>query len=136
MREKSQTLDNIDLRLRQNHNNLMLKRLNKLKNMAAMVNNKSPLSRLTILQEKVNNVYKSVNRVIEEKLKSKRNTLERFSKNIQILSPLSILDRGYAIIINNKGLALKSSSETDKGEKLKARLSKGSLDIEVKNVKN
>ena len=136
LREKSQTLDNIDLRLRQNHNNLMLKRLNKLKNMAAMVNNKSPLSRLTILQEKVNNVYKSVNRVIEEKLKSKRNTLERFSKNIQILNPLSILDRGYAIIINNKGLALKSSSETDKGEKLKARLSKGSIDIEVKNVKN
>ena len=81
-------------------------------------------------------MYKSVNRGIEEKLKSKRNTLERLSKNIQILSPLSILDRGYAIIINNKGLALKSSSETDKGEKLKARLSKGSIDIEVKNVKN
>ena len=136
LREKSQTLDNMDLRLRQNHNNLMLKRLNKLKNMAAMVNNKSPLSKLTILQEKVNNVYKSLNRGIEEKLKSKRNTLERLSKNIQILSPLSILDRGYAIIINNKGLALKSSSETDKGEKLKARLSKGSIDIEVKNVKN
>ena len=33
-------------------------------------------------------------------------------------------------------VSIKSSKETAKGEKLKARLSKGSIEIEVKNVQN
>ena len=55
-------------------------------------------------------------------------------KNIKILSPLSILDRGYAIVTNKKGEAIKSFSEVNKGEILKTRLNKGSLDVEV--IKN
>ena len=89
-----------------------------------------------MLQDKIESIYANINRGIQSKLKANRNFLEKLTKNINILSPLSILDRGYAIIMNNKGLALKSSKETAKGEKLKARLSKGSIEIEVKNVQN
>ena len=55
-------------------------------------------------------------------------------KNIEILSPLSILDRGYAIVTNKKGEAIKSFSDVSKGEVLKTRLNKGTLDVEV--IKN
>ena len=54
-------------------------------------------------------------------------------KNIEILNPLSILDRGYAIVMNKKGEAIKSTKKVAKGEKLKARLSDGLMDIEVLN---
>jgi hypothetical protein len=36
--------------------------------------------------------------------------------------------------MNKNGIALKSTQETSKGEKLKARLSSGSLDVEVKSI--
>ena len=63
-----------------------------------------------------------------------KNTLEKFLKNIEILSPLSILERGYAIVTNSKGEAVKSYDDVDKGEILKTRLNEGSLDVEV--IKN
>jgi exonuclease VII large subunit len=44
------------------------------------------------------------------------------------------LDRGYAIVTNDKGVALRSSKEVNKGEKLKTRLAKGSINVEVKNI--
>ena len=63
-----------------------------------------------------------------------KNLVNKLLKNIEILSPLSILDRGYAIVTNKKGEAIKSFSDVSKGEILKARLNKGSLDVEV--IKN
>ncbi len=134
LREKSQRLDIIDLRLHQKHKDLMLSKLNIVKDLDTRLNRRSPMTKLIMLQEKVKSLYKNLDRSIKEKLRTDQSILEKLGKNIQILSPLSILDRGYAIIVNNKGIALKSSKETTKGEKLNARLSKGTIDVEVKNV--
>ena len=136
LREKSQRLDIVDLKLHQHYKNLILNKINKIKDLDTRLNIKSPLTKLILLQDKIQSIYANINRGIQSKLKANQNFLEKLTKNINILSPLSILDRGYAIIMNNKGLALKSSKETAKGEKLKARLSKGSIEIEVKNVQN
>ena len=86
------------------------------------------------MKERINSLGVNLNRGVEEKLKSNQNLLEKLYKNIQILNPLSILDRGYAIIMNESGIALKSAQETSEGEKLKARLSSGSVDVIVKKV--
>ena len=75
-----------------------------------------------------------MNRGVKEKLKTNNNNLEKLYKNIKILNPLSILDRGYAIVTNDKGVALKSSKQVNNGEKLKARLSKGSIEVKVNKV--
>ena len=63
-----------------------------------------------------------------------KNLIDKLLKNIEILSPLSILDRGYAIVTNSKGEAIKSFKDVSKGEILKTRLNKGTLDVEV--IKN
>jgi exodeoxyribonuclease VII large subunit len=86
------------------------------------------------MKERINSLGVNLNRGVEEKLKSNQNLLEKLYKNIQILNPLSILDRGYAIIMNESGIALKAAQETSKGEKLKARLSSGSVDVIVKKI--
>ena len=59
-----------------------------------------------------------------------------FEKNLDILNPLSILERGYSIIQNKSGSSIKSISEVESGDILTARLNKGFLDIEVKNKKD
>ena len=67
-----------------------------------------------------------------EEFQSLKNNLDKLQKSIDILSPLSILDRGYSIILNRQGSAIKSSMDVNKGQNLKARLSKGTIDLEVK----
>ena len=92
---------------------------------------KNPITKLHLIEERIDLIFNNLHKLLNERLKIKRSLVEKLFKNIEILNPLSILDRGYAIILNNKGLAVKSSNEVANKEVLKARLSKGSLDIEV-----
>ena len=62
------------------------------------------------------------------------NQLTKFKRNLEILSPLSILDRGYAIVTNKNGKAIKSFKEVTKDELLRTRLSQGSIDVSVQDT--
>ena len=134
LREKYQRLDNIDIRLQQNQKSIMLNKTNEINILSSMLNNKNPLSRLLLIKEKIGSLLNDLNRGIQHKFKASNNYLDKLYKNIKILDPLSILDRGYAIVTNAKGVALKSSKVVNKGESLKARLAKGSMNVEVKNI--
>ena len=134
LREKYQRLDNIDIRLQQNQKSIMLNKTNEINILSSMLNNKNPLSRLLLIKEKIGSLLNDLNRGIQHKFKANNNHLDKLYKNIKILDPLSILDRGYAIVTNDKGVALRSSKEVNKGEKLKTRLAKGSINVEVKNI--
>jgi exodeoxyribonuclease VII large subunit len=78
--------------------------------------------------------------MIQKEIKSclNRNLIfvQEYEKNLEILNPLSILDRGYSIIQNQSGKSIKSNADVKIGENLIARLNKGFIDIEVKNKKD
>ena len=133
LREKSQHLDNLDLRIRQQKKLLISNNKNKLERLSDNLNNNNPISKLNLIHDKVNSLFDSLNRGISQKIQFNNNLLAKLYKNIEILNPLSILDRGYAIVMNKKGEAIKSTKKVAKGEKLKARLSDGLMDIEVLN---
>ena len=133
LREKSQHLDNLDLRIRQQKKLLISNNKNKLERLSDNLNNNNPISKLDLMHDKVNSLFDILNRGISQKIQFNNNLLAKLYKNIEILNPLSILDRGYAIVMNKKGEAIKSTKKVAKGEKLKARLSDGLMDIEVLN---
>ena len=133
LREKSQHLDNLDLKIRQQKKLLISNNKNKLERLSDNLNNNNPISKLDLMHDKVNSLFNNLNRGISQKIQFNINLLAKLYKNIEILNPLSILDRGYAIVMNKKGEAIKSTKKVAKGEKLKARLSDGLMDIEVLN---
>ena len=133
LRERSQHLDNLDLRITQQKKLLISNNKNKLERLSDNLNNNNPISKLNLINDKVNSLLDSLNRGISQKIQFNNNLLAKLYKNIEILNPLSILDRGYAIVMNKKGEAIKSTKKVAKGEKLKARLSDGLMDIEVLN---
>ena len=53
-----------------------------------------------------------------------------------MLNPLSILDRGYAIVQNSSGQAIKNSQEINKGEVVTTRLSSGRFESEIAGIKH
>ena len=134
LREKNQQLDNLDLRMQQQLKSIITNKKNQIEQIDSQIGYNNPIRRLDLIKNKLIQINGNLKRNINEKILLNKNTLEKFLKNIEILSPLSILERGYAIVTNSKGEAVKSYDDVDKGEILKTRLNEGSLDVEV--IKN
>ena len=132
LREKNQNLDNLDLRIQQQQEFILSKKRNKIEKIVSEINYNNPLAKLNLISNKINLLLKNLKRSTKEKLNKNHNTLDKLLKNIEILSPLAILDRGYAIVLNDKGKAIKSSKEVSEGDLLNTRLSKGIISVEVK----
>ena len=107
---------------------------NRIEKIDSQISLNNPIRKLDLIKNKLIQANERLHRNINEKIMLNKNLIDKLLKNIEILSPLSILDRGYAIVTNNKGEAIKSFSDVNKGEILKTRLNKGSLDVEV--IKN
>ena len=132
LREKSQKLDNIEILFQKYQQMILSSKKNLINDLNSELNHKNPITKLNNMTGKVDAFSEKLNFMLNQKINNKKNDLDKLQKSINILNPLSILDRGYSIILNKKGSAIKSSIEVNKGENLKARLSKGTIDIEVK----
>ena len=132
LREKSQKLDNIEILFQKYQQMILSNKKSFVNDLNSELNLKNPITKLNNMTGKVDAFSEKLNFMLNQKINNKKNELDKLQKSINILNPLSILDRGYSIILNKKGSAIKSSIEVNKGENLKARLSKGTIDIEVK----
>ena len=133
LREKSQNLDNLDLRIQQQQLMIISSKKGQIEKILTNINHNNPISKLQIISNKIDLHLINLKRNIKEKIFFKKNNIKELLKSIEMLNPLSILDRGYAIVLNEKGEAIKSYKQVDKGQTLTARLSKGTIDVEVKN---
>jgi len=61
--------------------------------------------------------------------------LARATTRIEALSPLAVLNRGYALVYSAEGSLLRSSSGTAPGQQIRARLAAGSLTATVLETK-
>jgi exodeoxyribonuclease VII large subunit len=62
--------------------------------------------------------------------------LERIDTALQSLSPLAILDRGYALVFDSQGKLLKKASSVHAGDQISARLSRGEIRAQVTSKKD
>jgi len=58
--------------------------------------------------------------------------LNQLAGQLEALSPLAILDRGYALVFDASGLLLKDADGVKAGDEISARLAKGSITATVK----
>lgn len=60
-----------------------------------------------------------------------RSRFQQLDRELRALSPVAILERGYALIFDSAGKLVKGSSQVDVGDEITARLAKGSLTARV-----
>jgi exodeoxyribonuclease VII large subunit len=60
-----------------------------------------------------------------------RSRLEQIERQLRALSPIAILDRGYALIFDGSGKLVKSSAQVEAGSEITARLAKGTVTARV-----
>lgn len=60
-----------------------------------------------------------------------RSRLEQLEHQVKALSPVAILERGYALIFDSSGKLVKSSSQVERGNDVSARLAHGSFTAKI-----
>ena len=60
-------------------------------------------------------------------------SVEQLSGQIEALSPLGILERGYALVFDASGKLLKDAAQVNPGDEISARLARGGIAATVKN---
>lgn len=63
----------------------------------------------------------------------KRSAFEQRERQLKALSPLSILERGYALVFDASGNLVKRSAQVERGERISARLAEGELSARVED---
>ncbi len=90
--------------------------------------------RLAAGRRRMETAHAAVVRTIETRLARRRSRLEQLAAQLAQLSPLRILDRGYAIVSNESGI-LKDAFAAPPGSRIHVRLAQGELDAAVVQLK-
>ncbi len=127
LKEQSQSLDNFELRLLRAIQSITTNTKQNFQILSNQVYQSSALQKFLIYKDQLNNNLKSLKVQQANLIEKRKLKLQSMSSNLKAVSPLAVLDRGYAIVMNNKGQALKSSKEVKVGDILKTRLADGEL---------
>ena len=84
-----------------------------------------------VLQGQTHTLIAAIQRV----LFARRARLERLTAQLQALSPLNILQRGYALVFDESGNLVNDAAHFQPGDALSARLARGTVSAIVKEIK-
>jgi exodeoxyribonuclease VII large subunit len=69
------------------------------------------------------------NQLLQNKIR-----IERMGRALEMLSPLAILERGYALVFDAAGQLVKDSTQVNPGDEISARLARGAIQATVKKT--
>ncbi len=73
---------------------------------------------------------------VRVKVAGDRARLEQLAAKLDALSPMKILDRGYALVFDGGGALIKDAAQLSAGQEISARVARGSFTAEVKHTKS
>ena len=131
LKEQSQSIDNVEIRLTNIMQSIMSGAKQNFQLAASQVYHSSALQRFDKHEDRLKNNLYSLNSQIKNLIDKKKLMLASFNSNLKAISPLAVLDRGYAIVMNENGQALKSSNDLKVGDSVTARLADGGFSANV-----
>jgi exodeoxyribonuclease VII large subunit len=73
--------------------------------------------------------------VMRTKLLQRRSRMEQLVAQLNALSPMAVLERGYALVFDASGKLVKDAAQVNAGDEISVRVSRGTLDAVVKKSK-
>ncbi len=128
------TLRLLTLRLTHSIRNVVLWKARRLTTLARMMEALSPENQIKIARETVGNLRKRLNHAISRQLEIKKMKLLEMEKQLRTLDPLSVLERGYAVVFTEGGKVADSVSKLSEGDTITILLKDGRAKAEVKGI--
>ncbi len=94
-----------------------------------------PLELIHPQQQYLDQVEKKLHKNVHYILKNYHTQLQHFIEKLQLLSPLSHLQRGYSIVMDKQGLPITSIHQTKQDEVVYIKMYDGALQVKIEEIK-
>jgi exodeoxyribonuclease VII large subunit len=135
MVQRSQRLDDLVHRLAANYRTLLYDYHRRLDVAAARVRHFDFRRSLAATRSQLDSGTETLIRAFRAHLAGNRSQLERLTAQLTALSPVKILDRGYALVFDSSGALVKDTAQLSSGAEISGRLARGSFTAQVKSTK-
>jgi exodeoxyribonuclease VII large subunit len=132
LHRKAQHLDDLVARLELAITTRIRRRQKFIADHTASVLRHDPRQALAAARERLQANHNHLHRGMEQLLHAQANTLSSLDARLHSLSPLAVLDRGYALVLNTEGSVVRSACQLKTGDTLTTRLAEGSFTSRVK----
>ncbi len=132
---QSQRVDELDMRLTRSMSALLEKLKAREQTQTGLLMRQNPADTIQRQQAQLGQLEHRLNQTINSKMQDCRNQLAANSQALQAISPLATLSRGYALVTDpvDKQI-IRSAEQVSTGQRISARLGKGSLICTVEEV--
>lgn len=131
---RSQRLDELVYRMGAAHQRLLHQYRRRLEIAAARVRHFDFRRSLVLTRTKLESGTDALVRVMRGLLAARQARLKQETATLEALSPVKILERGYALVFDGAGNLLKDASQLSPGDEVSARVAKGMFTAEVKKT--
>jgi len=128
---RDQHLDELHRRLEEATARRLRNRTQRLEALTIRLRRQHVALRLANSRHRLQIANQRLRQLATQSLAPKIDRLTQATARLQALSPLAVLDRGYAIVYAANGTILRSPNETTPGQTITARLAQGSLTAKV-----
>jgi exodeoxyribonuclease VII large subunit len=132
--QRQQKLDDLTYRMEKSERRLLELHRRRWESAAAAVRHYDVRRVLASIRKELDSHVAAMIAATRNQLLQQRAHLDRVTRQIEALSPLAILDRGYALVFDSSSKLLKDSTAVAPGDKISARLSRGTLTAIVKTT--
>jgi exodeoxyribonuclease VII large subunit len=130
--QRQQKLDDLLYRLERSQRQMLEQQRRRWESAAAAVRHYDVRRMLTGVGKEIDARVAAMATATRRLLLQRRSRLEQLSGQIEALSPLGILERGYALVFDSSGRLLKDAELVTPGDEISARLFRGTVTAVVK----
>jgi exodeoxyribonuclease VII large subunit len=106
----------------------------RLQSLAAAISRNDAVQRIRLFRERLENFSSRLLRAHTLANQRRRAALQSMERQLAALSPLAVLNRGYALVYGESGVLLKSASDARPGELLSTRLASGEIESRITKI--
>jgi len=128
---RQQKLDEQRFRLEKAERQLLERCHRRCENVSATVRHYDARRRLAAIRQQLQAQVANLAAATHTRLLESRGALDRRTASLEALSPLAILNRGYALVFDAKGRLVKDAARLKAGDELLARLARGRVRARV-----
>jgi exodeoxyribonuclease VII large subunit len=128
---RQQKLDEQRFRLEKAERQLLERCHRRCENVSATVRHYDARRRLAAIRQQLQAQVTNLAAATHRRLLESRGALDRRTASLEALSPVAILNRGYALVFDAKGRLVKDAARFKAGDELSARLARGRVRARV-----
>ncbi|HLB91562.1 MAG TPA: exodeoxyribonuclease VII large subunit [Terriglobales bacterium] len=131
IRRRQQKLDEQRFRLEKAQRQLLQRCHRRCENVSAAIRHYDARRRLASVRQQLDAQTANLTATMRARLLAGRSTIDRQRASLEALSPVAILNRGYALVFDANNQLVKDAAQLKTGEEISARLARGQVRARV-----